>query len=90
MFDVVALGEMLIDFAPVETDPAGYPTLKAQPGGAPCNFLAALQKYGCSTAIIGKVGADSFGNLLYRPPQTAASKPVGSAKMLLPLQRWHS
>lgn len=69
MFDVVALGEMLIDFAPVETDPAGYPTLKAQPGGAPCNFLAALQKYGCSTAIIGKVGADSFGNLLV---QTAA------------------
>ena len=36
---IVALGEMLIDFAPVAADAAGYPTLKAQPGGAPCNFL---------------------------------------------------
>ena len=63
---IVALGEMLIDFAPAAAD---YPTLKAQPGGAPCNFLAALQKYGCSTAMIGKVGDDRFGRLLI---QTAA------------------
>ena len=66
MLDVVALGELLIDFAPVSTDEAGYPTLKAQPGGAPGNFLAALQAYGCKTALIGKVGADSFGRLLVR------------------------
>ena len=64
MKDVVALGELLIDFAPVSTDDAGYPTLKAQPGGAPGNFLAALQKYGCSTALLGKVGDDTFGHLL--------------------------
>lgn len=64
MYDVVVLGELLIDFAPVSTDESGYPTIKAQPGGAPGNFLAALQKYGCSTALIGKVGADSFGKLL--------------------------
>ena len=64
MKDVVALGELLIDFAPVSTDEAGYPTLKAQPGGAPGNFLAALQKYGCSTALLGKVGDDAFGHLL--------------------------
>ena len=64
MIDVVALGELLIDFAPVSTDEAGYPTLKAQPGGAPGNFLAALQKYGCTTALMGKVGEDAFGNLL--------------------------
>ncbi len=64
MKDVVALGELLIDFAPVSTDEAGYPTLKAQPGGAPGNFLAALQKYGCSTALMGKVGDDTFGHLL--------------------------
>ena len=63
---IVALGEMLIDFAPVAADAAGYPTLKAQPGGAPCNFLAALQKYGCSTAMIGKVGDDRFGRLLVK------------------------
>ena len=41
---IVALGEMLIDFAPVAA--AASPTLKAQSGGAPCNFRAALQKYG--------------------------------------------
>ena len=64
MKDVVALGELLIDFAPVSTDAAGYPTVTAQPGGAPGNFLAALQKYGCSTAMIGKVGDDAFGRLL--------------------------
>ena len=64
MKDVVALGELLIDFAPVSTDESGYPTLKAQPGGAPGNFLAALQKYSCSTALIGKVGDDAFGHLL--------------------------
>ena len=64
MKDVVALGELLIDFAPVSTDAAGYPTVTVQPGGAPGNFLAALQKYGCSTAMIGKVGDDAFGRLL--------------------------
>ena len=62
--DVVALGELLIDFAPVSTNAAGYPTLAAQPGGAPGNFLAALQTYGCTAALIGKVGTDRFGDLL--------------------------
>ncbi|MBO4884178.1 MAG: carbohydrate kinase [Clostridia bacterium] len=64
MPDVVALGEMLIDFAPQSVDEAGYPTLAANPGGAPANFLAALNKYGCKTAMIGKVGDDMFGRLL--------------------------
>lgn len=69
MKDVVALGELLIDFAPVSIDEWGYPTLKAQPGGAPGNFLAALQEYGCSTALLGKVGDDAFGKLLVRTLQ---------------------
>ena len=64
MTDVVALGELLIDFAHKSSDSAGYPTLAAQPGGAPGNFLAALQRYGCSTALLGKVGDDTFGHLL--------------------------
>ena len=64
MFDVVSLGEMLIDFAPKSVDAAGYPTLAANPGGAPANFLAALNKYGCSVAMLGKVGDDMFGRLL--------------------------
>ena len=62
--DVVALGELLIDFATVSTDSSGYPTMAAHPGGAPANFLAALTKYGCGTALLGKVGTDTFGNLL--------------------------
>ncbi len=64
MNDVTAFGELLIDFATKETDNSGYPLMKANPGGAPGNLLAALNAYGCSTAFIGKVGDDSFGHLL--------------------------
>jgi len=64
MYDVVALGELLIDFAPVSTDENGYPTLAAKPGGAPPNFLAALAKYGTKTALLCKVGTDAFGKML--------------------------
>ena len=80
MYDVVALGELLIDFAPVSTDDAGYPTLKAQPGGAPGNFLAALQKYGCTTALMGKVGEDAFGNLLVNTLDTLGISTKGIVK----------
>lgn len=64
MIDVVALGELLIDFATINTDNEGYPTMAAHPGGAPANFLAALTKFGASTALLGKVGSDTFGKLL--------------------------
>ncbi len=64
MADVVALGELLIDFATVGTDTDGYPTMAAHPGGAPANFLAALTKFGAKTALLGKVGTDTFGKLL--------------------------
>ena len=64
MIDVVALGELLIDFTCVSTDPEGYPTMAAHPGGAPANFLAALTKFGAKTAFLGKVGTDAFGRLL--------------------------
>lgn len=64
MIDVVALGELLIDFTCVNTDADGYPTMAAHPGGAPANFLVALTKYGAKTALIGKVGADTFGKLV--------------------------
>ena len=64
MLDVIALGELLIDFATVGTDADGYPTMAAHPGGAPSNFLAALTKFGAKTALIGKVGSDTFGKLL--------------------------
>lgn len=64
MYDVVALGELLIDFASVSTDNEGYPTMAAHPGGAPANFLAAVNNFGGKTALIGKLGNDIFGNLL--------------------------
>lgn len=62
--DIVALGELLIDFACLSTDEDGYPTMAAHPGGAPANFLAALSKFGAKTALIGKVGDDAFGKML--------------------------
>ena len=64
MYDVVAMGELLIDFTCVSKDGEGYPTMAARPGGAPANFLAALAKFGTSAALLGKVGNDAFGKLL--------------------------
>ena len=62
--DVVALGELLIDFTFSGTSGQGNRMYEANPGGAPCNVLSMLQKLGHSTAFIGKVGKDSFGRLL--------------------------
>ena len=45
MYDVTALGELLIDFTCESTDATGYPTMAAHPGGGPPNFLAALSKF---------------------------------------------
>ena len=64
MIDVVALGELLIDFTMTGADEDGYPAMAAHPGGAPANFLAALAKFGKKTAMLGKVGTDKFGRLL--------------------------
>ena len=66
MYDVAALGELLIDFTCLSTDTDGYPTMAAHPGGAPANYLAALTKFGAKTAMVGKVGSDAFGRLLIK------------------------
>lgn len=60
-YDVVALGELLIDFTQNGYSEQGNPIFEANPGGAPCNVLAMLQKLGRKTAFIGKVGRDGFG-----------------------------
>ena len=60
-FDVIALGELLIDFTENGASAQGNPLLEANPGGAPCNVLAMLQKLGKRTAFVGKVGRDMFG-----------------------------
>ena len=77
MIDVVALGELLIDFACLSADAEGYPTMAAHPGGAPANFLAALSKFGAKTALLGKVGADAFGKLLTVTLQKAGIETKG-------------
>jgi len=77
MIDVVALGELLIDFTYLNTDGEGYPTMAAHPGGAPANFLAALQKFGANTALVGKVGQDAFGKLLVGTLQKAGIETRG-------------
>lgn len=64
MADVTALGELLIDFTNNGLSNQGNPLFEANPGGAPCNVLAILQKLGKRTAFIGKVGKDQFGKQL--------------------------
>ncbi len=63
-FDVVAMGELLIDFTVNGTSDQGNTLFEANPGGAPCNVLAMLRKLGKTCAFIGKVGDDMFGRLL--------------------------
>ena len=64
MFDVTAIGELLIDMAQSGVSDIGSSIFEANPGGAPCNVLAMLNKLGRSTAFIGKVGDDIFGKKL--------------------------
>ena len=62
--DVVALGELLIDFTENGMSAQGNPLFEANPGGAPCNVLAMLSRLGHKTAFVGKVGPDFFGQQL--------------------------
>ena len=63
-YDVIALGELLVDFTMNGQSSQGNGMFEACPGGAPCNVLALLNKMGKKTAFIGKVGKDQFGTLL--------------------------
>jgi fructokinase len=63
-YDVVALGELLIDFTENGMSSQGNPLFEANPGGAPCNVLAMLTRLGHQTAFIGRVGNDFFGKQL--------------------------
>lgn len=60
-YDVIALGELLIDFTDNGVSEQGNTIFEANPGGAPCNVLSMLQKLNHSTAFMGKVGDDIFG-----------------------------
>lgn len=64
IFDVVALGELLIDFTPAGVSEGGMRLFEQNPGGAPVNMLTAVSKAGLATAFIGKVGKDMHGQFL--------------------------
>ena len=70
-FDVCALGELLIDFTGNGISSQGNPIMEANPGGAPCNVLAMLNKLGYKTAFIGKIGNDIFGRQLKKAVEEA-------------------
>ena len=71
LFDVIALGELLVDFTQSGYSPQNNPVFEANPGGAPANVLAMLQKLDKSTAFIGKVGKDMFGLQLRQAAEQA-------------------
>lgn len=77
-YDVLALGELLIDFTSSGVSSQGNPVFEANPGGAPCNVLAMLARLGHKTAFVGKVGNDAFGHQL-----KAAIEEVGIASDFL-------
>ncbi len=70
MFDIVALGEYLIDFTPAGRGSMGNPAYEMNPGGGPPNCAAAVAALGGSAAIIGAVGDDLFGRFLKNMLQT--------------------
>lgn len=77
MYDVAALGELLIDFIQNGKSEQGNLLFEANPGGAPCNVLAMLKNLGYKTAFIGKVGEDSFGRLLAHTLEKAGIETKG-------------
>lgn len=64
MYDVTAIGELLIDFTPEGTTPEGTVLYGRNPGGGPPNVLSAMARLGGRTALISKVGDDRFGKFL--------------------------
>ena len=80
VYDVTAIGELLIDFTENGVSAQGNPLLEANPGGAPCNVLAMLNNLGKKTSFIGKVGDDQFGRTL---KETLVELGIGTDNLLL-------
>lgn len=70
-YDIVALGEYLVDFTPVNVPQGSNPCYEMNPGGAPANCLAACAALGGKTALVGAVGDDLFGQFLKDKALTA-------------------
>ena len=80
LYDVVALGEVLIDFTQNGKSAQGNGLFEANPGGAPGNVLAMLNNLGKKTSFIGKVGNDQFGLML---KSTLEELGIGTENLML-------
>ena len=80
MFDLVSLGEMLIDFTPIGLSANGNPIFEQNPGGGPANMACAAAKLGTKTAFLGKVGKDAFGAALKK---TLDQNGINSDRLIL-------
>lgn len=63
-YDVIALGELLVDFNALHSNDFDSVVYESNPGGAPCNVLAMLSNLQKRTAFIGKIGNDFLGDAL--------------------------
>lgn len=79
MFDVIALGELLIDFTYHGKTQNGMSLFEQNPGGAPANVLCVLANLGLKTAFTGKVGTDMHGDFLR---STLAQKGVDTSGLI--------
>ena len=79
-YDVVALGEILIDFTFAGKNAGGKNVYEENPGGAPANCAGAVAKLGGRSAFIGMTGFDSFGDDVRK-----ALSEIGVPSILLPL-----
>ena len=64
IFDVTALGELLIDFTSLGRGESGMRIFEQNPGGAPANVACAASRLGLKAAFLGKIGADMHGAFL--------------------------
>ena len=77
--DVLAFGELLIDFSPAGAGKMGNPAFEMNPGGAPLNCVSAICRLGGSAAYIGKIGKDLFGNFILQKMKEAGIDTAGVA-----------
>lgn len=80
MTDLLAVGEILIDFTPKGTSPEGNPIFERNPGGAPANLAVQAARLDTSAGFIGKAGDDQFGRFLKK---TLSDNYVDTAGMVL-------
>lgn len=70
MFDILTVGEILIDLTQSGVSENGIPIYIANPGGAPANVAVAASRLGASSSFIGKVGNDAYGEFLHKTLKT--------------------